>query len=176
MIVCCWSFSVFAEVGVGIKGGWLFPDQDPFKDEFDSNFLVGGVIELDSNLGITLEADVEYFQQDSDDSVLGGEISIIPIIFSAKYNFLPRHRTTPFVGIGIGAYFFDREFGDGSDKSKTKFGARVSAGLRFFEDRRVNVVIEGARNFVDFDDTNASSFQATLSIIVDLNPSIIGGP
>jgi hypothetical protein len=52
----------------------------------------------------------------------------------------------------------------------------VSGGLRFFEDRRMNLVLEGSRNFVDFDDANASSFQVMLGIIFDLNPSIIGSP
>lgn len=173
IIVGCMSFPAAAEVGFGIRGGMLIPDQEPFKDEFDSNAIVGGVLELDSNLGVLLEATVEYYQQDGDS---GGDISIVPVLFSAKYNFLPRYRTTPFIGVGIGTYFFDREYGDGSTESATRFGVRVSGGLRFFEDRRMNIVLEGSRNFVDFDNDNASSFQVTLGIVFDLSPTIIGSP
>lgn len=172
-MVCGWNFEAAAEVGFGIRGGMLIPDQSPFKDEYDSNFLVGGVLELDSNLGVVLEATVEYFQQDGDS---GGEISIVPVLFSAKYNFLPRYRTTPFVGVGIGTYFFDRDDKDGSNESATRFGVRVSGGLRFFEDRRMNLVIEGARNFVDFDNDNASSFQVIMGLVFDLTASVIGNP
>ena len=176
MIASCWSFPAFAEVGFGLRGGMFIPDQEPFKDEFNSNYIVGGVLEFDSNLGLTLEASVEYYRQDSDNSVLGGEISIVPIVLSAKYNFLPRYRTTPFVGIGAGAYFFDRDYGDGSSKTKTRYGTRVSAGLRFFEDRRMNILIEGSRNFVDFDNDNASGFQIVVGILFDLYPSVVGAP
>ena len=170
---CALSFQAAAEVGFGIRGGMLIPDQSPFKDEFDSNAIVGGVLELDSNLGVMLEATVEYYQQDGDS---GGDISIVPVLFSAKYNFLPRYRTTPFVGVGIGTFFFDRTYEDGSDNTDTRFGVRVSAGLRFFEDRRMNLVLEGSRNFVDFDNDNASSFQVILGLVFDLNPAIIGSP
>ncbi|GAK59432.1 hypothetical protein U27_06417 [Candidatus Vecturithrix granuli] len=175
-IMCGWSFSAAAEVGFGIRGGMLIPDQAPFKDEFDSDVMFGGILELDSNMGIVLEATVDYYKQKSDNSKLGGDISIIPVIFSAKYNFLPRYRTTPFVGVGIGTFFFDRDYKDGSNESATRFGVRVSGGLRFFEDRRLNLVIEGARNFVDFDNDNASSFQVTMGIIFDLTPTVIGTP
>lgn len=174
ILFCGLSVPTFAEVGFGFKGGMFVPDQEPFKDEFDSNFLIGGVLELDSNLGLTLEANVEYYSQESD-AAQGGKITIFPMVLSAKYNFYPRYRTTPFVGIGVGAYFFDRDF-DSRSKTKTKFGVRVSGGVRFLEDRRMNLVLEGARNFVDFDDMNASSFQVTLSILVDLYPSVIGTP
>lgn len=176
VMVCIWSLQAAAEVGFGIRGGMLIPDQAPFKDEFDSNAVFGGVLELDSNLGVTLEATVEYYQQNSDNSDLGGEISIVPVLFSAKYNFLPRYRTTPFVGVGIGTFFFDRDYKDGSDSTDTRFGVRVSAGLRFFEDRRMNFVLEGSRNIVDFDNDNASSFQVILGLVFDLNPAIIGSP
>jgi opacity protein-like surface antigen len=162
-----------AEVGFGLRGGMMIPDQEPFNDEFDSNYILGGVLELDSNLGLTLEATVEYFSQDSDNAALGGEISIVPIMFSAKYNFLPRYRSTPFVGIGAGAFFFDRDYDRGS-KTKTRFGARVSAGFRFLEDRGMNVILEGARNFTDFDGDNASSFQVTFGLVFDLPPSLVG--
>jgi opacity protein-like surface antigen len=172
LLLCGLSVSAFAEVGFGFKGGMLIPDQEPFKDDFDSNYLFGGILELDSNLGLTLEADVEYYSQDSN---RGGKITLFPMVLAAKYNFLPRYRTTPFVGVGIGAYFFDRDF-DSSSKTKTKFGVRVSGGLRFLEDRRMNLVLEGARNFVDFDNMNTSSFQVTLSVILDFYPSVIGNP
>ena len=173
LLICCGSVPVLAEVGFGIRGGMLIPDQDPFKDDFDSNMAFGGVLEFDSNLGLLLDVAVDYYNQDADS---GGDVTIVPVLISAKYNFLPRYRTTPFIGIGAGTYFFDREFSDGSSKSKTRFGVRVSGGLRFFEDRRMNLVLEGSRNFVDFDDANASSFQVMLGIIFDLNPSIIGSP
>ena len=176
MMVCCWSLPAAAEVGFGFKGGMLIPDQAPFKDEFDSNYLMGGVLELDSNLGLTLEASVEYFQQNSNSSLLGGELTLFPIVVSAKYNFLPRYRTTPFVGLGVGAFFFDRDYANGSSKAKTRFGARVSAGIRFLEDRNMNLVLEAARNFVDFDDDNASSYQVTFSFLVDLEPGVVGAP
>ncbi len=45
-----------------------------------------------------------------------------------------------------------------------------------FEDRRMNLVIEGARNFVDFDNDNASSFQVIMGLVFDLTPSVIGNP
>ncbi|MBD3307001.1 outer membrane beta-barrel protein [candidate division KSB3 bacterium] len=167
---------VFAEVGVGIRGGMLFPDQDPFKEEFDSDVILGGVLEFDSNLGLSLEATVEYYEQNSDNDSLGGDITIVPVLVTAKYNFLPRYRSTPFVGIGAGTYFFDRSFDDGSSKSQTRFGVRVCGGLRFFEDRGLNIVLEGSRNFVDFDNDNASSYQVMLGLVFDLNPAIIGGP
>lgn len=172
ILLCGLSVPASAEVGFGFKSGMFIPDQAPFKDEFDSNYLVGGVLELDSNLGLTLEADVEYYSQNSNRD---GKITIFPMVLAAKYNFLPRYRTTPFVGIGIGAYFFDRDF-DSTSKTKTKFGVRVSGGLRFLEDRRINLVLEGARNFVDFDNMNTSSFQVTLSVILDFYPSVIGAP
>jgi len=161
-----------AEVGLGFKGGILIPDQDPFQDEFDSDLVLGGVLELDSNIGFVLEADVEYFSQESD-AAAGGDITIFPILVAGKYHFLPRYRTTPFVGLGIGAYFFDRQFDDGSSITKTRFGARVMGGVRFFEDRQVNLVIEVARNFVDFENMDTSSFQITGSLIMDFTPALI---
>lgn len=174
-VLSCLSLPARAEVGLGFKGGMLIPDQAPFKDEFDSDVLLGGVLEMDSNLGLTLEASVEYYSQKSDNDDLGGDITIYPIMLMAKYNFFPRYRTTPFVGLGAGAFFFDRDYRNGSE-SRTRFGARVCAGVRFLEDRRVNIILEGARNFTDFDKMNASSFQVTLSVVFDLSPSIIGGP
>jgi opacity protein-like surface antigen len=171
-LLCCYSIPVFAEVGFGIKGGMWIPDQDPFKDEFDSDMLLGGVLEMDSNLGLTLEANVEYYQQDGKS---GGDITIFPLIVMAKYNFAPRYRTTPFVGMGIGTYFFDRKL-NGTSRSTTRFGTRVAGGLRFLEDRRMNLVIEAAKNFVDFDHMNAGSFQVTLSILFDFYPGIVGTP
>lgn len=171
-LLWCYSVPVSAEVGFGFKGGMWIPDQDPFKDEFDSDMLLGGVLEMDSNLGLTLEADVEYYQQNGKS---GGEITIFPLIVMAKYNFAPRYRTTPFVGMGIGTYFFDRKY-DGKSKSTTRFGTRVAGGVRFLEDRRMNLVLEVAKNFVDFDDMNAGSFQVTLSFLFDFYPGIIGAP
>jgi hypothetical protein len=173
MILYGLSIPAFAEVGFGVKGGMLIPDQEPFSDEFDSDLLIGGVLELDSNFGLILDADVGYYSQDGDS---GGDITIFPMVVSAKYNFFPMYRTTPFVGIGVGAYFFDREYPNNTNKTKTKFGVRVSGGLRFLEDRRMNMVLEGARNFVDFDNMNTSSYQVTLSIIFDFYPPIIGSP
>ncbi len=175
LLVGVYAFAAQAEVGFGLRGGMLIPDQEPFSDEFDSNYILGGVLELDSNLGLTLEATVEYFQQDSSDSEAGGKISLVPIVFSAKYHFLPRNRTTPFVGIGAGAFFFDRDYAKGSE-SVTRFGARVSGGVRFLEDRGMNVIIEGSRNFTDFDGDNASSFQVMFSLVFDLPPTLIGAP
>ena len=171
VLVCWFPVLVRAEVGFGFKGGMLLPDQDPFKDEFDEDILIGGVLEFDSNMGLTLEANLEYFSQKGNS---GGDITIFPLIVSAKYNFFPRYRTTPFIGFGIGTYFFDRDF-NGSSTSTTRFGTRVSGGLRFFEDRRLNFVVEAARNFVDFEDMNASSFQFTLSVLFDFYSSVIGG-
>ncbi len=170
-IISCGSFPAFAEVGLGFRGGMLIPDE-----EFDSNFIGGGVLELDSNLGLTLEATVEYFEQDNNS---GGEISVVPIVFSAKYNLFPRNRSTPFVGIGAGAFFFDGNYSSDSTKSskaKSRFGARVSGGFRLFEDRRMNMLIEASRNFTDFDGANASSFQVVFGVIFDLPIAIIGGP
>jgi hypothetical protein len=177
LIVLCWlSIPAFAEVGFGIKGGILMPDRDPFKDEFDSNFVLGGVLEFDSNIGPVVEADVEYYNQDSNNSKLGGKITLFPIVVSLKYNFFPRYRTTPFVGLGVGAFFFDREYAKLGSKSKTRYGTRVSGGIRFFEDRRMNLVLEAARNFVDFDNSNASSFEFTVSILFDVYPNVVGAP
>jgi hypothetical protein len=177
LIVLCWlSIPAFAEVGFGIKGGILMPDRDPFKDEFDSNFVIGGVLEFDSNLGPVVEADVEYYNQDSNNSKLGGKITLFPIVVSLKYNFFPRYRTTPFVGLGVGAFFFDREYAKLGSKSKTRYGTRVSGGIRFFEDRKINLVLEAARNFVDFDNSNASSFEFTVSILFDVYPNVIDAP
>lgn len=160
-----------AEVGFGFKGGMLMPDRDPFNDEYDSDMIFGGVLEFDSNLGLTVESTLEYFSQKGNTN---GEVTIFPFLLSAKYNFFPRYRTTPFVGIGIGTYFFDQEFNN-VKTSKTQFGVRVSGGIRLLEDRRVNIVLEAARNFVDFKSMNASSFQFTGSLIFDFQPSIIGG-
>lgn len=171
-LLCCISTPASAEVGFGFKGGILMPDRDPFQDEYDSNILAGGVLEFDSNLGLTLETSLEYFGQNGSTN---GKITIFPFLLSAKYNFFPRYRTTPFVGVGIGTYFFDQELND-RHTSKTRFGVRVSGGIRLLEDRRMNIVIEAARNFVDFRDMNASSFQFTTSIIFDFYPSIIGIP
>ena len=175
-LLCSAGTSAWAEVGFGFKGGILMPDQDPFKDEYDADMLLGGVLEFDSNLGVTVESSLEYFSQDGSHN---GKITIFPFIVSAKYNFFPRYRTTPFVGIGVGTYFFDQDYWDANinqlrSSSKTQFGVRASAGLRMLEDRRVNIVIEAARNFVDFRDMNASSFQVTGSVIFDFYPSIIG--
>lgn len=173
ILLVCLASPVCAEVGFGFKGGMFMPDQDPFKDQFDPNIILGGVLEFDSNMGVTVEADVEYYGQDGNS---GGEVSLFPILVTAKYNFFPRYRTTPFVGLGIGAYFFDREYSNGTSKTKTKYGTRVVGGIRLLEDRRVNLVLEAARNFVDFDNMNASSFQFSLGLIFDLYPSEIGAP
>lgn len=168
----CLGLPARAEVGFGFKGGMLMPDQDPFQNEYDSNILLGGVLEFDSNLGVTVETTLEYFEQDGNTN---GSVTIFPFLLTAKYNFLPRYRTTPFVGVGIGTYFFDQEM-NGLTTSKTRFGVRVAGGVRLLEDRRMNIVLEAARNFVDFRDMNASSFQITGSIIFDFYPSIIGFP
>lgn len=173
LLLGCGSLPVAAEVGLGIKGGMLIPDRDPFKDDYDSDIVFGGVLEFDSNMGLTLEADVEYFQQDGN---AGGDMTLFPFVLMAKYNLSPRYRTTPFVGIGVGAYFFDCDFGDGHRKAKTRYGTRVAGGLRFLEDRRMNLVLEAARNFVDFSNLNASSFEITFSLIFDLYSSEIGTP
>ncbi len=61
-MVCGWNFEAAAGVGFWNSRRNADSDQSPFKDEYDSNFLVGGVLELDSNLGVVLEATVEYFQ------------------------------------------------------------------------------------------------------------------
>ncbi len=171
-LLCCVGIPASAEVGFGFKGGMLMPDRDPFQDEYDSDLLFGGVLEFDSNLGLILESTLEYFSQSGDTN---GKITIFPFLMSVKYNFFPRYRTTPFVGVGIGTYFFDQEL-NGNSVSKTRFGVRVSGGLRLLEDRRVNIVLEAARNFVDFRDMNASSFQFTGSVVFDFYPSIIGIP
>jgi outer membrane protein W len=150
----------------------MVPDKDAFNDAgYDSDLLVGGVLEFDSNLGLTVETSLEYFSQSGDD----GKVTIFPFLLSAKYNFFPRYRTTPFVGVGIGTYFIEEEEGKNST-TKTQFGVRVGGGVRFLEDRRMNFIIEAARNFVDFKSTNASSFQVTASVIFDFYPTIVGVP
>jgi len=171
MILMGGNVPTYAEVGLGIKGGMLIPDQEPFKDYFDSNVLVGGVLEFDSNMGPTVEANVEYYKG----SGSGGDMTIIPLVLSLKYNFFPRYRTTPFVGIGIGTYFFDQDY-KGKSTTKTRYGTRVSGGVRFLQDRQINLVFEAARNFTDFNDLNASSFQFTVSVIFDFTPTVISAP
>ena len=171
-LLCCICTPALAEVGFGFRGGVLIPDKDAFDDGgYDSDLLAGGVLEFDSNLGLTVETSLEYFSQSGDD----GKINIFPFIVAAKYNFLPRYRTTPFVGVGVGTFFIDEER-DKESTSKTQFGVRVSGGVRFLEDRRMNVVIEAARNFVDFKSQNAGSFQFTATVIIDFYPTVVGVP
>jgi hypothetical protein len=175
MLVGGQCLPAYAEGGFGFKGGMLLPDQKPFKDKFDSGPLFGGVLEFDSNMGPTIEASVEYFSSDGS----GGDISIIPLILMVKYEFFPRYRTTPFVGVGIGTYFFDRDYKENNvskSVTKTQYGTRVAAGIRFFEDRRFNLVLEADRNFVDFQSLNASSFQFSASLIFDFTPSVVAVP
>lgn len=169
-LLCCVGTPALAEVGFGFRGGVLIPDSDAFDDGgYDSDLLAGGVLEFDSNLGLTVETSLEYFSQSGDNR----KVTIFPFLLSVKYNFFPRYRTTPFVGAGIGTYFIEEERGRDST-SKTQFGVRVSGGVRLLEDRRMNVVIEAARNFVDFESMNAGSFQFTASIIFDFYPTVVG--
>jgi len=159
-----------AEIELGFKVGAYIPSDAPFNSEFDTDLLLGGTLGLDSNLGLQLGISVEYYSADSGDPRLGGDVTIFPIVFSAQYNFLPRYYMTPYLGIGLGPYFFDRDFANGSSESSTEFGVRIFGGLKMFEDRPINFVIEGGRNFVDFDGDNASSYQVTGGILFDLNP------
>ena len=176
MMLGGWRLPADGEVGVGLRGGMLLPDQNPFKAEFDASFLIGGVVEFDSNIGPTLEASVERYAQNSNIAARGGDISIVPIMLAVKYSFLPRYRTSPFVGLGVGSYFFNREYVNGTSISKTRFGARVSLGIRFFQDRVFHLIFEGARNFVDFEDMNASSYQFTATLLYNFSPTVVAAP
>jgi hypothetical protein len=169
LIVNCLSMAP-AEIEIGFRAGVYIPSENPFKSEFDSDLLLGGMIGLDSNLGLELAVSVEYYSANSDDSTLGGDVTVIPLVFSAQYNFYPRYVHTPYVGIGIGPYFFDRDFGSGGSNSETEFGVRLFGGVKLFEDRPINFFIEGSRNFVEFDGDNAGSFEVLGGILFDLNP------
>lgn len=175
LVVSCIRIA-FAEIEIGFKAGAYIPSEAPFNSEFDTDLLLGGVLGLDSNLGLQLGVTVEYYSADSNDATLGGDITVFPVVFSAQYNFFPRYSTTPYVGIGIGPYFYDRDFANGSSKSSTEFGLRIFGGIKLFEDRPINFFIEGGRDFVDFDEDNASSFLVTGGILFDLNPTTVSRP
>jgi opacity protein-like surface antigen len=175
LVVSCGTI-VFAEIEIGFKAGAYIPSEAPFNSEFDTDLLLGGVLGLDSNLGLQLGISVEYYAADSENASLGGDVTIFPIVFSAQYNFFPRYSTTPYVGLGIGPYFFDRDFGNGTSTSSTEFGLRIFGGFKLFEDRPINFFVEGGVNFVDFDNDNASSYQVTGGILFDINPTSVSRP
>ncbi len=176
LLVGSWVRVVSAEIEIGFKTGAYIPSEAPFNSEFDTDLLLGGVLGLDSNLGLQLGVSVEHYSADSKSSALGGDVTVVPLIFSAQYNFLPRYSTTPYIGLGLGPYFFDRDFASGKSNSSTEFGVRIFGGIKFFEDRPVNFFIEGGRNFVEFDGDNAGSFQITGGILIDLSPTTLSKP
>ena len=125
------------KVSVGINGGVFGPISDKVVlNTFSNDFYFSGYAGIESEDGIEIQGSFGTYSDTShhvDDIGLDRKIYITPLKANLIYNFFSNEDIHPYVGAGLGAYFYKHEDALFSNlESGTVFGYNFLAGLKMF--------------------------------------------
>lgn len=144
---------VFAAEGLhlGVDLGMLKPHDDLVTETFSDDFYIEGFLGYENAMGLELRLGLGNYSESShhpDDEGFGTKISITPLHVDLVYHFFPQSRISPFLGGGVGAYFY--KFSDdyaGTIESETVFAPSLAAGVDFEINERFSITVKYARHF-----------------------------
>ncbi|MFH1428422.1 MAG: outer membrane beta-barrel protein [Candidatus Margulisiibacteriota bacterium] len=136
IILFCGAIEAQPRINTGVNMGAFEPDTDSLAmGSFGRDFTFSGYVGIQAESGIEFRADLGSWGTTShhpDD--LGNDlvIGIIPLKASLIYNFSPEEDISPYLGAGVGVYFYnlrDRVYGE--LEKGTVFGQNIVAGIKF---------------------------------------------
>ena len=153
---------VMMDVGVQL-GAWDQLDNS-IQKTFGSDFYMQGTlsaINLDSGLEGRLA--IGRYENESHNELDEGDnlrLRVTPLLGSIIYNIKTDFRITPYIGTGVGAYFYSiRNDEFGALESKTKFGPHLLTGIKFNLNDASYLRIEYAHHFLSPElSNNAKNF------------------
>lgn len=137
---------------LGADLGMLQPHDDLVTETFSEDFYIDGFLGYESAMGLELRLGLGNYSESShhpDDEGFGTKISITPLHVDLIYHFFPQSKIRPFLGGGIGAYFY--KFSDdyaGTIESETVFAPSLAAGVDFEINDRFSITVKYARHFI----------------------------
>ncbi len=138
------TFSTMEKDTYGMKSG--------FNAGADVKYYLG----KKRNVGITLGLNYNMFSNNVDSSIGGttynqkNKINIFQAALGVEYNFMPKGKTQPFLGLGFTGNFFSGSskldptltgYTETTYKSASRFGIKVGGGLDFKLSKSVGAVI-----------------------------------
>ena len=141
-------------------GSWAQEDETVLKT-FDSDFFINGHIGImDLGSGLELRAAIGRYDNQShhgDDVGTNTTLRVIPITGSIIYNTASDWFLRPYVGGGVGNYFYTIQNDTfGNIESKSRFGAHLLTGFKVHLNPSTYFRVEYAYHFVP---NNGSVFQ-----------------
>ena len=166
LIVLFYAPMGFASEGIhlGMDLGMLKPHDDLVTETFSDDFFIDGFLGYESAMGLEIRLGLGHYSEYShhpDDEGFDTKLRITPLYVDLIYNFFPRSKIRPFLGGGVGAYFY--KFSDnfaGTIEDETVFAPSLAAGVNFEVHERFVVTVKYARHFIPaipeimFSDTN----------------------
>jgi len=139
-------------IHLGMDLGMLKPHDDLVTETFSDDFYIDGFLGYESAMGLEIRLGLGHYSEYShhpDDEGFNTKISITPLHVDLIYNFFPRSKIRPFLGGGVGAYFY--RFSDnfaGTIEDETVFAPSLAAGVNFEVHERFVVTVKYARHFI----------------------------
>ncbi|WP_419660836.1 uncharacterized protein Dvar_12420 [Desulfosarcina variabilis str. Montpellier] len=168
-------------VHLGVDLGMLKPHDDLVTETFAEDFFIDGFLGYESAMGLEIRLGLGHYSEHSHhpaDEGFDTKISITPLHMDLFYNFFPRSKIRPFLGGGLGAYFY--AFSDnvaGTIEDETVFAPSLTAGVKFEVNERLVITAKYARHFIpaipeimfsDPNDFESSVF--TIGVAFNLTP------
>ncbi|MFA5928948.1 MAG: outer membrane beta-barrel protein [Candidatus Margulisiibacteriota bacterium] len=139
ILVLILSLSVLAQavpkITVGMNAGAFGPDSDTaVLTTFGKDFTLNGYLGLETESGMEVQASMGSYSNVShhpSDVGTNFNINMMPLKASLLYNFNPDSELRPYLGAGVGAYFYNlRDNVYGELEKGTVFGYSLIAGVK----------------------------------------------
>ncbi len=152
-----------ATPAISFKASLFYPSaQDSFNPVYGSTiFSLGfGGLYLTSSEKLSFDLFLELLMRTGNRVILQGndfkktndevKLMIIPLTATAKYRFRVGEPVVPFIGGGIGLYYYKEDSPDLDipATSKTSFGLHISGGIELFADRVFTLTLEGRYSYI----------------------------
>lgn len=159
---------------------WSTIEKDTYgmKSGFNGGLDLKYYLGKKRNVGVTLGLNYNMFSNNVDTTINStsytqkNKINIFQAALGVEYNFMPKGKTQPFLGLGITGNFFSGSYKidpaltgytESTLKSAARFGIRVGGGLDFMFSKSVGAVIGFNYNMANLvgKDTDTTSTSTT---------------
>jgi hypothetical protein len=136
----------------GLDLGQFSPENDLVTETFDDDFYFNGSVGIEGDRGLELLLGLGHYSDIShhpEDEGRDAKISITPLLTDLLYNFRPASLIRPYLGAGVGAYFY--RFSDsvvGTMEHGTVFGPNLLGGIKFYITDHFFVKTQYAKHFI----------------------------
>jgi opacity protein-like surface antigen len=129
-------------VGISGSAGVILP-----KDPFEADLALAGAVDFYLSPRLSLRPGVMW--ADPDVEAHDESLRRVGLLFDVIYNW-EGGKVHPFVGAGVGAYFFQpRAFGQSFRDDETNIGGTVGGGVEYFATRTTTIKGEAQYQFID---------------------------